>query len=535
MSEKASTFCTFSLNNAEYFCKLIEYHKFLNTLTNSVLMVLDSCVRVGRKLVLSSSSRLPYFPFWRRSFSSLQLWSWKDLLFVRRFSSPRYSTAISTNIADDTFNNDNSKSATQKVITGNSPSCASSELKDVSILDDDNSLTTFVTSFAETVQKDVKSIISKIDGNSQRNLAKRWKVIFQKEKDRYQKKDRDFVPKKLTIEDLWLHALSSGFDVNTLSLDGLSRSNFGKYESSCDETMHGNHMFKLSQKSHHSPIFQLPMNEQSSVSFKDFQTVDIPSSGKSELQSLFTNYTKKTNNTKELNDRSVRNDVEMYENAIFQSLALLTVLKNDDWRQFDSGNMNDNITIPSHTERKLVINKTKDDIREFLRLVTAQKFNLTTSIVNLLLAHIIVSSEIDTNMIGHGCLQIFEEMKILADSGLQCRPDSITFRLLILAFTRRLQGVGESIKLVEEIISDPSLTIDDITVLIALQACNVQKDFSIATVLMETMLKNNSSSINVDSCILYNDMLQIRNLKQEAIDFFNRINQVKSWRRNIYM
>jgi len=227
-------------------------------------------------------------------------------------------------------------------------------------------------------------------------------------------------------------------------------------------------------------------------------------------------------------------------------------MKSEDWRRFDSGmpiniethaDTNENSVMYSashngiHAEQEFSNDGTNRNenhrsnmtkVQEFLQHVMEQKCGLTTPMVNLLLAQLVASTEIENKVIGDGCLQIFEEMKILAESGqCKCRPDSTTYRILILAFSRRLQGMGEAIKLSQEMMESSSIDITPELLNEAIRACHAKTELSVAKILMNSALSNHRVRINVGSCILYTEMLKTRKLDQEAIDFFSRIQKVR--------
>ena len=77
---------------------------------------------------------------------------------------------------------------------------------------------------------------------------------------------------------------------------------------------------------------------------------------------------------------------------------------------------------------------------------------------------------------------------------------------------------------------ESSSSIDDITpelLMEAIRACHAKMELTIATTLMETALRNNPNRINVESCILFTEMMKSENLSQKALDYYNRIQKVR--------
>mmetsp|Transcript_23974 Transcript_23974/g.27436 ORF Transcript_23974/g.27436 Transcript_23974/m.27436 type:complete len:975 (+) Transcript_23974:160-3084(+) len=466
--------------------------------------------------------------------------------------------------------------------TGISPVCLSTRMKDATIVaNDDDWLTSFLDSFAQKVDQDVINVISKVDANSESNLMEQWKRILEKENDLYRRhlqyhnnntirpNDNNSMYSKPSMENIWKKVFHryEYRDIQRLykegvSLDGLGILNDDKNKSEDEDTTNNNTIDEPSHDIHLSPIFQFPVNEHLSMSLKDFQKLTLSkreeeddndiaySGGSNKLQSvIMSNVIKNDENERE---KKVGSNVDVYHNAILRSMSLLIAMKPEDWRRFDSGmphiiknrvNMNENSienNLPHtaiRTEPEFVIDGTNTDeikssnitnVREFLRNVTQHKSNLTTLIINLVLAHLVASTEIEDRLIGVGCLQIFEEMKNFAESGHQCRPDSTTYRILILAFSRRLQGAGEAINLSQDMVMERSSIIDDITpelLMDALRACHAKQELTVATSLMNTILRNKPVRFNVGSCILFTEMMKYQNLGLEAIGYFSRIQQ----------
>jgi hypothetical protein len=429
-------------------------------------------------------------------------------------------------------------------------------------VDDDEWLISFLDLFAQTIEQDVNNTISKVEENPG-FLVKRWDYIYEREKKRCRQRRRILIRPnnnnnnnninlkytKPSVEDQW-NDIFHRYDYRDIlrsyssdpSFNGLGVANNDEDE---DENTTNNHT-KEDESSHHedihlSPIFRYPVTTEH-LSLEDFQNLTLNERKNNDNDN--DNYMPCIENNEfqfEIEQEKKKGGVgsDMYQNAILRSMSLLIAMKPEDWRRFDSGSIPLNKEIEIHTEQEFVaidgtgnsneIQQSSNitNVREFLQNVAQRKYNLTSSVINLLLAHLVTSTEIDNRMIGDGCLQIFREMKILAESGHRCRPDSTTYRILILAFIRRLQGPGEAIKLSQEMM-DSSSSIDDITpelLMEAIRACHAKTELTIATALMETALRKNHNRINVESCILFTEMMKSENLGQEALDYYSRIQQ----------
>jgi hypothetical protein len=256
---------------------------------------------------------------------------------------------------------------------------------------------------------------------------------------------------------------------------------------------------------------------------------------------------------KAINDEQKKgNRIDAHNKVILESISLLIAMTPEDWRKYDSNvrlnverNMNNAENSDLHhemfAEQEFVnddtnlnqIHTNRNKTQHFLRHVMEHKYVLTTSLVNLLLAHLVTSTEIENQETGDGCLQIFKEMKMLVESGQhECRPDSTTYRILILAFSRRFQGMGEAVKLSQDMVEYSSININPELLNEALRACRAKAELTVARSLMNSALSNDQIRINAGSCIIYTEMLKTRKLHEEAIYLFSRIKKVRRFHDN---
>eukprot|EP00536_Pseudo-nitzschia_multiseries_P001959 jgi/Psemu1/235202/estExt_Genewise1.C_260079 len=430
----------------------------------------------------------------------------------------------------------------------------------------------FLGNFAERIRRDVNDIISNIDGgtvafedlrtkdqpqNSSANnsFRKRWERILKREEDRHLSRNRfkESRRAKLSIEDLWDESLRRYGYCVALKSDGIDSSVNGTKVADDQQSMINERDESLGAVHRHlSPIFRFPVHEQLCledlerwISKESIEDSEVPLyDDRIEIKHLLSD-------SSITEEKMIKEGADSYLNSILRSISLLIAMKPQDWRQFDPD-------VPTDDELQMEIDEATSDhdvfdeetraqcevindetnitetqnnlaeVRLFLHHVTKQKYGLTTLLANLLLARLVTSTDLKNREIGDACLRIFEEMKLLAESGQRkCEPDFITYRLLILAFSRRLQGMGEAIDIIQKMVDNPSTHISPELLNDALMACHAKTEISVAASLMNTALSHHRVRMNVGSCILYTEMLKTQKLDQEAIDFFNRIQEAR--------
>lgn len=448
----------------------------------------------------------------------------------------------------------------------------------VTTLDKNDSFELFLESFPRTIKQNVNDIISKVDSetstiadpdddiritaqsnarpdnilerkkrrtyfsSTKTSLRKRWEIMLGAEIERnhrHQKirlSQRKVKNTRSSIETLWDKAFRrNGYCVvaNFNKEERVKNSNLSEKQER-DEPLHGIHI---------SPIFCVGVNQwHSSIDFETSLSIE----GKEDNDDLIDRVeVQRIPISSEINEQEVkgyRRDV--HGKAILESISLLIAMTPEDWQRYDSSMRlhverekfeNSDFQNETRVEQEFgdddanlnQIHKNTPKIRNILRHVMERKYVLTTSLANLLLAHFVASIENESREIGDGCLRLFEEMKMLAESGQhECRPDSTTYRILILAFGRRLQGIGEAVKLSQEMVEHSSFDVNPELLNDALKACRAKTELKVARLLMDSALNNPRIRINGDSCIIYTEMLKTRKLHHEAIDMFSRIKKV---------
>ena len=423
---------------------------------------------------------------------------------------------------------------------------------DVGVVSDgSDSFELFLDAFPETIKDNVNGVISKVDVG-RKSIRNRWQGIVRKEKERHRRRTRArsntrrFDPGQRSIRSQWDEALRRNrFFIVPKSL-GEEQNTEPAFDmvgivGELSETVE---IDELSHDIYLSPIFEFQVNQQtSSIDFE----ISLPIEGNEEYGDR-TNHieVQRLVSTSAIEEEAV-DRIDVHNNAIFESIALLITMGREDWRKYDSsvhlsaeGDIggNNNILFDDGTdaEKECVDDATNPDennddenkIREFLRHVMDHKFVLKTSDVNLLLAHLVTSIEDDNLEIADSCLRIYKEMQMLGKSGqYDCGPDSTTYRLLILAFSRRFQAMGEALKISQEMVEHSSIDIKPELLNEALIVCRSKTELNVARLLMDSAIRKDRIRINAASCILFTEMLKTRKLDQEAIEVFRRIKEVR--------
>ena len=465
------------------------------------------------------------------------------------------------------------------------------------VLEKNDSFELFLDTFPQTIKQNVKDIISKVDdgplpnGNpinetrissqavvapgdklesekkrsslspTMRNsLQKRWERMLGSERERHrrnnkirsnkkelQRNKKELQHTKPSIETQWNDAFRrNGYFITPRSPREEQKEELGVASdlSEIDKSDESSSIYL-------SPIFRLQVNQQQGLI--DFESP--LSIGRKEDYDDLINHVEVQPvdfNSAIKDEQKKGNRIDAHNKAILESISLLIAMTPEDWRRYDSNvrlNVERDINNAENSdlhnemiaEQELVNDDTnlnqiltnKNKTQHFLRHVMEHKYVLTTSLVNLLLAHLVTSAEIETQETGDGCLQIFKEMKMLVQSGQhECRPDSTTYRILILAFSRRFQGMGEAVKLSQDMVEYSSIDINPELLNEALRACRAKTELTVARSLMDSALSNHQIKINAGSCIIYTEMLKTRQLHEEAIDLFSRIKKVRRFRDN---
>jgi hypothetical protein len=265
-----------------------------------------------------------------------------------------------------------------------------------------------------------------------------------------------------------------------------------------------------------------------------------------------------TTNDDDDSSSSSSSNEHVYHDSILQAVALLRVTNPNDWIKFDSCRSlhfvgADIENAASETQSALdasakqqgVLNGLDPDeydwaknddsndassmLRGFLQEVVDRKHATTTLEANLCLAQLATSTVMEADAILEGCLRIYNEMRIVTDSGQSgCQPDSTTYRLLILSFNRRLMAHGQAIKLCRAMTADETASIlTPEAFMEGIKACKAKMDLITANAMMDCALTKDLVQPSVGSCIAFVDMMKMQQLRDEAIAFFHRVHQAR--------
>jgi hypothetical protein len=236
-------------------------------------------------------------------------------------------------------------------------------------------------------------------------------------------------------------------------------------------------------------------------------------------------------------DASERIKREAFADVIEKTLALLASMDADEWTEFESGTrpneeVEDDEELPFEAgalENSLtsgVTSKAKyiveiDDVHELILDASSGNYVLTSLESNLLLARLVTSTDVSSEALLNVAMQIYSEMKTLGATGRrQSAPDATTYRILILALSRRFQAKGEAVKLFQEMMSSSS-KLNTGAFLAGMQACYERSEIKIARELMQAAMDDDSFHPSVGSYLILLDMLKYQNLWKEALELLD--------------
>jgi hypothetical protein len=429
----------------------------------------------------------------------------------------------------------------------------------------------YLDSLAESIRRNVSTLASEVpplpldDSKSaqsiqaDRSLQERWNAVYRKEIETYRRRmigpeTKSVRPRKKTIDDLWDDSLRS---IGIVAKMG---------DEIYDETKYGG-IGML------TPLFGLPVDENLYV--QDLErfvggeneknserTTDLEVGEDSEFENDFRQPTSHPH--PESWNPSIKDDVNNsernYSDAILHAIALLRVSRTKDWGRFDVSSSY--VPIPDReirahetvsclnsaselstnpldeqemkeTAQNQELDDTSNLVSKFLEEVAHRRHATSTLEANLCIAQLITSTSMDSDTILEWCLQIFNEMLLVADTGhLECQPDATTYRLLILSLNKRFMAPGEAIKLCHRMIADETFSVlTPETFMEGMHACREKMDLATGREMMEIAFTKQRVRPPVDSCISFVDMMKTQQLRDEALTFFSRVQQTQMLRR----
>jgi hypothetical protein len=381
-------------------------------------------------------------------------------------------------------------------------------------------------SLANTIAGNVDSIICVIDGKQdetkideplqrapkKNELLQQWIIKLRIEKQRYQRRNPPARKPRsqMSIDDLWEEAL------NSVNIPFRSRIESGQVDTV-------------------SPIFGFQIDDETgSIIESDsiFNEVgEVKDSGElpmhergEEMDSQITLDMEAAGGHDQTN--------KLHIDVIHKALALLSATRADEWASFDSRFRN----IDHKASEEGMLDTSKDinpresrDIQELLGDIKSERYVLNTLESNLLLARMVTSIDTPTDAIFGEALQIYQDMKLLSLRGREeSAPDATTYRILILALSRRLMGLGEAVGLCQDMLESqmewtPEAFLD------AVQACSACNDLATASRMMKSVFSGDLGTFRppVGSYILMLEMMKHQDLKERALNLFRRVETVR--------
>jgi hypothetical protein len=383
-------------------------------------------------------------------------------------------------------------------------------------------------SFATQTINNVSEIIKFLDKKQTKSgrrirLSSRWHKLIGIERRRNRRRQGE-EQKPMSLEELWAEALE---EANIPFLEPLSELSPPPLESEEeDQRIDRNDSIESETL---SPVLGLHLDE----SGKLRETATLTTNGETigpeiDVDAILR---ERKNSLPSKHRRNINLD------ATIRAVALLSASRTDEWDMFDSSYTLDSRHDSEEVESELMLEEesevaesqpaTSDGISELLADMETGRYILTTAESNLLLAQIVTSVDGSVDAILNDALHLFEQMKTLGYSGREeSGPDVNTFRILIMALSRRLMANGEALRLSKEIFHS-GLEMTPEAFLICMEICFERNDLAAATGMLNAALENNESfRPPVDSYLRMIEMMKSQNLQAEALNLLKRAQEV---------
>lgn len=406
---------------------------------------------------------------------------------------------------------------------------------------------------ATKIQQEKNESTSKQD--DRKSIQERWQQQYDKEMQRYRRRNRRPRIQRLPVDQSWEQELrlanlpSAGAEEE--AIDSFPSANVCENPDASAEK--GESALDVTSKQLVSPIFALPLNEQlrmddmesllSLDNEDEFLHIDTTPILKSEDENPSTvTLDNMDNNEAELKEHDI-------PDAVYQAISLLTALDARMWKQLQSVN-GVSSAIMENSDLFFLHDEDGDDddddesmgevdfdvdngddtvVEDYLRHAAQNKQILSTTEANLLLAHLVVSPDQETDGLMEQIMCIYEEMKLLSESGqIDSQPDATTYRILILALRQRLMATGEAIRLSREMMHNATVEVTPEVFLEAMKACHAKVDLKAARVLMEMATEGTTVRPSLGSYLIFIEMLKVDDLRKETISFFQQLHMRKT-------
>ncbi|CAJ1914048.1 unnamed protein product [Cylindrotheca closterium] len=432
--------------------------------------------------------------------------------------------------------------------------------------------------FAQQTNDNIQKIVGFLDNKLTKrgrtiNLSTRWRKLNAIERGRNYRRNNT-MKNSLTIEELWEEALAEASipfmhpEMLSSSEDPLSNS-----EEETDESITASEEDSSEDVISSSPIFGLHLDEEGRIAeLDDVSRLEANSESSLDIDSIL-------NDAKE-EYMSQRKGFESL-NAALGAIALLNASRSEYWdvldTTFDSGveqsdakleeiatgelstkepledlsaiwedddddvstekedGSTDEITaLTEATLSELIDSKEKEPwrtatISELFEDMEANQYILTTEESNLLLAYMVTSVDESVDAILNNSLQLFDQMKTLQISGqAESGPDIYTYRILLLALSRRLSASGEALKLSKGFF-ESGLEVTPEVYLNCMEVCFERNDLISAHDILRSALEQDETfRPPVASYIWMIDMMKNENLQEQALRLLNQVHEKHS-------
>jgi hypothetical protein len=389
-----------------------------------------------------------------------------------------------------------------------------------------------LNSFARETTNNVNHILQFLDQKHTKrgrkiNLSKRWQKSIRIEKQRHDRRHGGSEKQQLSVDEQWAEALEAS---NIPFREPSATESTSKVLSESDHmTMEIDEILvdeaDATDFDTMSPILGLGLDETGRLAeFDNLPTTDEETGAPVLDVEAYLNERRYT---------MLNRGGNIHIDATLRAVALLSASNMDEWDIFDNRHKieeekeDESITTNDvdHDKSEPLAN---NGIRDLLRDMESAKYTLTTAESNLLLSQLVTSTDASVDDILNGSLNLFEQMKTLAYTGREeSGPDAITYRILLMALSRRLMATGEALKLAQELfVSGVELTPE--AFLNCMQICYARNDIGAATNMLNNALENDESfRPPVDSYIRMIDMMKSRNLQEDALKLLKRAQEVR--------
>ena len=412
----------------------------------------------------------------------------------------------------------------------------------------------FLNFFVDRVQANVDTMISLVDGGkegqrldgmtkgsiarNEKQLSQRWRNSMKIETERFRRRN-GLVKKplhKMTLEEQWDEVLSeSSLPFSNSLVENLVDGNDSSSEAYDVVT----------------PIFGFRTEEGRLLNI-DLDNIMNDGSRHISNQSSAENAEYEPtpspfDDGPRVTKRDVERQIDPHTESILRTIALFYAITKKEWAMIDRNKDWEFEIGAVDSENALQLDEVHDfqgdnqgedeadqheidQVHELMRDIRSKKYHLTTTESNLLLAKILTSMDTPVDIMLSQSLQLYGEMKLLRETGREeSGPDATTYRMLILALSRRMMALGEAVSLSQEMM-ESSVELTPEAFLDGMHACISKSDMDAAWKMIFFARNDHQGKPFRPSIAAYALMLEMmkqRNLQEDAIDLFKRVEEVR--------